>query len=128
MTGDKIFGQLGEEAVCKYLKTHGYVVAARNYKTRSGEIDIVAVNREVVAFVEVKTRKRSDLSTPKEAVNAYKQERIISAASIYTMRTNWGLDVRFDVAEVIVDDGINGQTAEINYIENAFTAEDSMWI
>lgn len=129
MTGNKSFGNRGEMAVEKYLKSAGYIIAARNYRTRAGEIDIIAQNRNIVAFVEVKTRSANSMIAPREAVDIHKQSRIAAAAAFYISRTSCVLDPRFDVAEVIVDpEDINGQSVTINYIENAFTPEESLWI
>ena len=58
-TGDK-----GEAYAAKYLKKHKYKIIARNYKKPYGEIDIIAENKEVIAFVEVKTEKRILLHNP----------------------------------------------------------------
>lgn len=123
MTETKHKGNAGEETVCNYLKNKGYIIAARNYRTRGGEVDIIAMNRTTVAFVEVKLRRRSEFSAPREAVDEYKQQKLSLAASEYMQSTQCILSPRFDVAEVISDGGI-----EINYIENAFALEDTLWI
>ena len=68
MTKSEI-GKLGEESVCAYLKKQGYKIAARNYRIKGGEIDIVAENGDYIAFVEVKARKPDSLVTGFEAVN-----------------------------------------------------------
>ena len=127
MNRKKIKGDLGEGLVCDYLRDKGYIIVARNYKTRMGEIDIIAQNRDTVAFVEVKARKKTSNYLPREAVDKSKQHRIASAAGEYIARTQNALTVRFDVAEVIFF-GDNKESAKINYIENAFLPEDMYWI
>ncbi len=129
MTEEKRRGNAGEDIVCRYLRDKGYIIVARNYKTRLGEIDIIAESRDTLVFVEVKTRKNSLYSSPREAVNLSKQHKIIAAASVYLERSNSPLNIRFDVAEVIIHpNGISDSGRLIDYIENAFSAEDGLWI
>ena len=82
-TGDK-----GEAYAAKYLKKHKYKIIARNYKKPYGEIDIIAENKEVIAFVEVKTRKENSLTQPIDAVNRKKQMRISKTADAYMYENN----------------------------------------
>ncbi len=129
MNDTKRLGDAGEDIVCRYLRDNGYIIVARNYKTRLGEIDIIAESRDTLVFVEVKSRKSSLYSSPREAVNTNKQRRIIAAASEYIERSGSILGIRFDVAEVIVrPNGISDNGRLIDYIENAFSAEDGLWI
>ena len=120
-------GDAGEEFVCEYLKDKGYIIAARNYKTRTGEIDIIAESRTTLIFVEVKSRKSGRAYLPREAVDLIKQQKIASAAGEYVARKQSDLALRFDVAEVIFF-GDNEDSMEINYIENAFSPEDMFWV
>lgn len=111
-------GKTGEDAVSDYLQKNGYRIAQRNYRVRSGEIDIIAMKNGAVHFVEVKARSRSDYGTAAEAVDLYKQRKIIRAARMYMAA--FGLmntPVSFDVAQVAM---FNGQAVKIEYIENAF--------
>lgn len=57
-------GRRGETAVCSYLMERGYKILTRNYRIRGGEIDIIAQKEEILAFVEVKTRKITDARFP----------------------------------------------------------------
>ena len=67
-------GKAGENFVAQYLKSRGYIIIKRNWRdSRFGEIDIVAENRECVAFVEVKTRAKNALVSGLEAVDFGKQ-------------------------------------------------------
>lgn len=116
MTKSEI-GKLGEESVCTYLKKQGYKIAARNYRIKGGEIDIVAENGDYIAFVEVKARKPDSLVTGFEAVNKRKQGLIIKTAADYCCKHPNVLQPRFDVAEVIID---NGKVLSIDYITNAY--------
>jgi len=109
-------GRIGENAVCSYLVSHGYRIVARNYRIKGGEIDIVAENEQYTAFVEVKARKPNSMVSGFEAVNKRKQGLIIRTASDYCCKFPV-LQPRFDVAEVIVE---NGKVYSIDYISNAY--------
>ena len=110
-------GKLGEESVCAYLTEHGYTIAARNYRIKGGEIDIIACNGDYIAFVEVKTRKKNSMVSGFEAVNKRKRGLIIKTAADYCIKHPTVLQPRFDVAEVIAE---NGVVISIDYINNAY--------
>lgn len=110
-------GKLGEESVCAYLTGHGYRIAARNFRIKGGEIDIVAENDFYIAFVEVKTRRPDSIVTGFDAVTKRKKGLIIRAAAEYCIRYPGELQPRFDTAQVIAD---GGKILRIDYIENAF--------
>ena len=115
----KSIGCAGEEAVCTYLKQRGICVLCRNYTRRGGEIDIIAKDQGTLVFCEVKTRKSRCFGTPAEAVTLAKQKRIIACARQYLYETGQeACDVRFDVAEVYLEDPVS-----LHYIENAFWEE-----
>lgn len=111
-------GQEGEEVAAKYLLTHGFEILTRNYRTRLGEIDIIAKEKKTIVFVEVKTRTRIDFGYPAEFVTRSKQQKLIKAA-VYYLHT-CGADnasARFDVLEVLpTPQGL----AVTNHIINAF--------
>ena len=76
-------GRFGEQAVCDYLVNNGYNIILRNFRNRYGEIDIIAENQEVLAFIEVKTRRAGTILAPRIAVNNKKQKTIIIVASMF---------------------------------------------
>ncbi|MBQ9809156.1 MAG: YraN family protein [Ruminococcus sp.] len=110
-------GKLGEESVCRYLTERGYRIAARNYRIKGGEIDIIAENGDYLAFVEVKARRPDSLVTGFEAVNKRKRGLIIKTAADYCCRHPSILQPRFDVAQVIIREG---RVLSIDYISNAY--------
>ncbi len=116
----QVIGNSGEAFVAEYLKKKGYIISARNYHSRYGEIDIIAENDDEILFVEVKTRKESSVVRPYEYVNTAKQRKIFITASIYLQHNGFGLRPRFDVAEVFTSDG---GKMRLNYFENAFGAD-----
>ncbi len=110
-------GFLGEDAVCGYLVRQGYEIAERNYRIKGGEIDIIAVNNEYIAFVEVKTRKRNSMVSGFDAVNKRKKGLIIRTAVDFCLRHPNNLQPRFDIAQVIIS---GGRVLSIDYIQNAY--------
>ena len=112
-------GDAGENYCAKYLKKHGYKILDRNYRKSFGEIDISALKRGLLCFVEVKTRHEGSLTQPYEAVDFRKQQRIIKAAQAYLAENEYECYCRFDVCEVITDKETL-KLISINYIENAF--------
>ena len=111
----RAFGAEGEAAACAYLRGKGWTVVETNVRRGRGEIDIVARNRGLTAFVEVKRRSSRRYGQPAEAVNPEKQRRIAGAAAIYMQEKGIG-KVRFDVIEIL--------PGEIRHIESAFDATD----
>ena len=77
------FGKLGEEKAIEFLKKNGYKILERNYKTKIGEIDIIAIKKKKIIFIEVKTRSSYNFGRPEEAVNEKKLRKIESVAQIY---------------------------------------------
>ena len=115
-------GWLGEIAAARYLRQQGYTIAGANYRTRQGEVDIIARRRDLLVFCEVKARSPHGTTLLREAVGPAKQRRVIAAALHYMRRCNWKGPVRFDVIEVLL--GPDG-ASDVHCIENAFTADAS---
>lgn len=112
-------GDIGEKAVCRYLKIRGYSILERNYWIKGGEIDIIAKKRGVIHFVEVKTRKENSLTTGEQAITYTKKQRIIKTAKYYCSVNNVnGYAFSFDVAVVIHK---NEKVSDIVYYKDAFS-------
>ncbi len=110
-------GRNGEDIACQYLKRANYTILERNFRCRSGEIDIVALDGEYIVFIEVKYRKDNSFGYPRESVNYYKQRNISRVASYYLLIKNaYDQNCRFDVVEII------GESVEL--IQNAFSLVD----
>ena len=110
-------GSKYEEKAAGYLKSCGYTILERNYRIRTGEIDLIARNRENLVFCEVKYRTVGHVNAALEAVDQRKQMKIINTARYYLMKhpSLEKLTVRFDVI------GIN-RYGHIEHIQNAFEA------
>ena len=101
----KGIGLLGEQYAADLLTLRGYRVVTRNYRAACGEIDLIAEQADIVAFVEVKTRGPRPLGRPAEAVTISKQRRIIQTAMHYLMEYPTDRQPRFDVIEIMTQQG-----------------------
>ena len=117
---NKILGNKGEEAAAQYLENHGYFIRERNYRAKTGEIDIIASKGDIVSFVEVKTRGSLRYGAPAEAVNYYKQRKIVRTAQSYIRYKGLqNYSYRFDVLEILAP---KSGSMSFRLIENAFEA------
>jgi len=98
---DPSCGEIAEDRACEILKEEGYEIVARNWRCRTGEIDIIARDGQVLAFVEVKARRTEAFGGPEMAVDRAKQRRIVSAARRFLSTTECELPIRFDVVTFI---------------------------
>lgn len=111
-------GYRGEQLAARYLTNLGYEIVSANYATKSGEIDIIASRKNVICFVEVKSRTPGQILPPIEAVDLHKQENVRTVASVFLKMEEYkNYTPRFDICEVILKDM---RTADITYHENAF--------
>jgi putative endonuclease len=112
-------GKLGEDLACAELERRGYAVLARRYRTRFGEIDIIAREHDFTVFVEVKTRRGDEFGGGAAAVTSWKQRRITQMAVDYLSRHHLhDTPCRFDV--VVVD--LTGDAAHVEVYAHAFDA------
>ena len=116
-------GNIGEEAAVQALKKRGYKIIARNYRTKMGEIDIVAKDGEYTVFVEVRLRKSNAFGSPADTIDRRKQQKIIKAAQMYAVKNDiYDTPMRFDAVLINADtDGEKLVNEEIQIIKNAFT-------
>ncbi len=115
MLSTKNKGRTGEDIATHYLQEKGYVILERNYATKTGEIDIIAVGEGFIVFVEVKARLNDNFGYAQEAVNYQKRRKINQVASEYIKRFKlFDRAIRFDIVEVYTED------KRIVHIENAF--------
>ena len=112
----------GEALAGKILKKKGYKILKRNYISKYGEIDIVAYDRGIICFVEVKTRQSENYGPPELAVTKEKRKRIVRTALNYLMINNIeDTDCRFDVVSILYKEDVN--KPDIELLESAFTAD-----
>ena len=110
-------GQTGESLAAWYLKKNGYKIIEQNYRTPLGEIDIIAQEKKIIVFVEVKSRRSIRFGNPKWAVTPQKQRKISRVALQYLKSTRqMNKSARFDVVAVIS----NRDEPRIEIVKNAF--------
>lgn len=111
-------GRYGEDAACAHLEGGGYTIVERNWRTRTGELDIIAAKGGTTVFVEVKSRSGTAFGEPEEAVTPLKVRRIRALAAQYLASSGRHGEVRFDVISVLVEPA--GGLVELRHLEQAF--------
>lgn len=110
-------GAAGEEYAAGVLADLGYEIKARNFRSRYGEVDIIAQKDGVIAFVEVKSRRAGSAVSGFEAVTRGKQRKIIATAMWYLKARRCDLQPRFDVFSAVIS---GGGIVSHDYLEGAF--------
>jgi len=105
--------KLGEDKACEYLKKLGFKILERNYRKTYGEIDIIAIEKDVLSFIEVKTRTSNLFGSPLEAITYWKLKSLIKTAQFYKMaHRNLPDALRIDAVSVILN-GSDVKTIEL---------------
>lgn len=113
-------GAFYEDLACSFLKSKGYRIVDRNVFILRKELDIVALDRDTVVFVEVKGRTSTRFGIPAESIGSRKRQHIVRTARAYLEKKHlWDHPCRFDVVSVMLDGTRN---AQFEHIENAFEA------
>ena len=120
MGRNNLSGAWGESLAADYLRKKRYTIVAAGFRTRVGEIDLIARDRKHLVFVEVKLRKSDRFAQAIEFVDVHKQNRIRSTAAIYLSQNPTELPCRFDVIEIYAPEGIATKKPVINHLEDAF--------
>lgn len=108
-------GEIGENIASKYLLSKGAEILERNYRIKSGEVDIIAKLDNELIFVEVKSRSNKKYGIPCESVNYTKMNKITNTAKYYMLINNlYDVPIRFDVVEIYFND------KKLKHIVNAF--------
>jgi len=115
MSNNKELGEQGELLASEYLVKNGYEILEKNYRYKKSEIDIIALKKNWLVFVEVKMRKNADYGYPEEFVDEKKEEMVQLGAVNYMEEINWQGNVRYDIVAII-----KKRIPEIMHIEDAF--------
>lgn len=107
-------GDYGESLAIAYLQHMGYELLAVNWRYRYWEVDIVAMDGDILVFVEVKSRSNLGFGQPEEFVDLKKQRNLIQAADAYIERMDYQGEIRFDIVSVYLG------TSKIELIKDAF--------
>lgn len=119
---NKAVGVFGEDIACQFLEKNGYKIIERNFKNFSNkEIDIIAKDKNIICFIEVKARKNTFFGDAIEAIDRKKRLAYKSAAESYLAENKIILPVRFDVVTVML--GGDNSPVDIKLFKNAFEGE-----
>lgn len=124
MNEKHIRGKLGEDYTADYLINKGYMILARNFRRKGGELDIVALDGKMLAVVEVKSRKFGSMTDGMDAVTYTKRRNIIRTAQRFIDETDVDFEeMRFDVAELTLTTEEIPRVLDFSYCEDAFSAD-----
>ncbi len=121
----KNLGNLGEQLAVETIQRRGLEIVARNWRCPLGEIDIIAREGDVLAIIEVKTRRGRSAGTPEQGVDARKQRKLCQLAQCYTENIGWEGDVRLDVVGVELSPA--GRLLRVSYWPGAIECWDEEW-
>ena len=111
-------GALGENIAADYLAKHGYIIRERNFRTREGEIDIIAEKDGTLVFVEVRAKTSKQFGTAEESITERKKKRLIALAEAYLSDcAEQPASCRIDIIAIQLD--AQGELIRLNMIENA---------
>ena len=115
MAAHKDTGKWGEDLAVAYLEKKGYTIVERDWKSGRRDIDIIALDDDVVVFVEVKTRRNRLYGEPEESVDYHKLQNLQQAISHYVKFKHIRQEIRFDIISVV---GTIGSEPDIQHIQN----------
>ena len=119
--GAKLLGRWGEALAAEELRRRGWPILAAGYRSRFGEIDLIAGNGKYLAFIEVKLRTSGGFAPGRAAEDARKQNRLRATAELWVAeRPEEVRQPRFEVAEVFAPQATATRAPRITWIENAF--------
>jgi len=115
-------GKKGEEIAASYLRKQGYKILEKNYRTKLGEIDIIANDNGCISFVEVRSINNLSFILPEDTINKNKELQIMRVALAYIKRYKLeNKSCRFDVISI---ENVDGATPQIRLIKNAFELDN----
>ena len=104
-------GKIGEDEAVKFLKKNKYKIIERNFRTKFGEIDIIAKKGKEISFIEVKTRKTITFGYPEESVDERKLNKIKKVALYYIQKNKIKSHFKFEVLSILIKE--NGKEFKI---------------
>lgn len=116
MTSRVAQGTAAEDLALRYLEARGLTLVMRNFRCRTGELDLIMRDGEHLVFVEVRSRRHARYGTPAESVTRTKQQRLLRAATLYLQRQCLDLPCRFDVVAILHAEG----EPQVEWIRDAF--------
>lgn len=112
-------GQQSEAMACYYLEQQGCRLVSKNFRCRTGEIDLIMREQETLVFVEVRYRHQKNFGSGIESVNYAKRKKLLRTAEYYLLQQNLTDKVpcRFDIVDI-------SQTSQIEWLKNAFSYDN----
>ncbi|NOU93452.1 YraN family protein [Paenibacillus sp. LMG 31456] len=116
----KMLGAMGERLALEHLQSLNYSILAQNWRCRTGEIDLIGMDGELLVIIEVRTRSGStSFGIPQESINAMKQQKVRETAQFYALRyQQLHRQLRFDVISIVTDR--EGRLLSLEHLPNAF--------
>jgi len=115
MAAHNELGKWGEQLAAEYLEQKGYQIIERDWKSGRRDIDIIALDDNIVVFIEVKTRRNRIFGEPEEAINFQKLQNLQQAINHYIKYKHIHQSIRFDVVSIV---GTIGSEPEIHHIQD----------
>ena len=110
-------GVLGEDTACNFLKNHGYKILERNFRQKYEEIDIIALQKDTLVFIEVKTRKSNTFGSPFESIAPWKLRHLTQLAQYYhVLHPNLPENMRIDAIGIVL--ASDNKIEKIEHLEN----------
>ena len=116
----RLLGRWGEALAAEHLRRAGYQILAANWRSRFGEIDLIAADQNYLCLVEAKLLKSAAFGGAGEFVDRRKQNKLRLTAELYLSCHQTRLQPRFDVIEVYAPQGTDTKAPRVRHIENAF--------
>jgi putative endonuclease len=110
-------GKLAEDIATQFLTDLGYTVLERNWRFSKAEVDIIAKDKKILVFVEVKSKTYSYYGAPEESISSSKERLIIDAAGVYMEQIGHDWEIRFDIISILFDKQMN---PTISHFKDAF--------
>jgi len=109
-------GKKGEELAVQFLIENGYTILERNYRFNKAEVDIIALQNDILAIVEVKTRSSLDFGNPESFLKPRQIKNLVKAVNYYVETSNLDVEIRFDIISILKENG----NYTLKLIKNAF--------
>lgn len=117
MAAHNELGKWGEDKAAEYLERKGFRIIERDWRIGHRDLDIVAIDSDMLVFVEVRTRRNNTFVEPEQTIDLKKMRSLKYAATAYLKMHRTDFDIRFDIVTVV---GTNNDNCVINHIEEAF--------
>jgi len=113
-------GKKGEQLAVDFLRSKNYDILERNYRFQKAEVDIIALQKDILAIVEVKTRSSLDFGEPQDFVKPKQIKNLVAAVNEYIVEQDLEVEVRFDIIAIVKQNDNNAVTYHIEHLKNAF--------